>query len=100
VLKKSLHYEQKTSKQFSVTNPFLEKGLEFGPTEQSIERSLKTQYEIKFICETMEFQHRNFETLQENVVFLTQKSNTCHYLMSNCHFDVIYAAINTKYCTL
>lgn len=32
VLKKSLHYEQKTSEQFSVTNPFLEKGLEFEPT--------------------------------------------------------------------
>jgi hypothetical protein len=69
-------------------------------SQQSIERSLKTQHEIKSICETMEFQHRNFETLQENVVFLTQKSNTCHYLMSNCHFDVIYATINTKYCTL
>jgi hypothetical protein len=32
VLKKFQHYEQKTSKPFSVTNPFLEKGLEFGPT--------------------------------------------------------------------
>lgn len=32
MLKKSLHYEQKTSEQFSATNPFLEKGLEFGPT--------------------------------------------------------------------
>jgi hypothetical protein len=32
VLKKFQHYEQKTSKQFSVTNPFLEKGLEFGAT--------------------------------------------------------------------